>query len=290
MIRQKREAWLALALSGLASSTSPAFAAPRVGDVYEIAMVRESTEQGTDGSSGNSHDQDTISERVLAIRPDGLELEYDLPKDATQEDRQSSWQFPARVFRPHRGPAQLLNRSELEARVDPWLKKAGWSRGVCGHWIFTWNGFQIECDPQAVIKLIEAFDVTVPDLRDGAAYQEAGTLGSAPLTRKAAGPERATFSAQLKVDPDAVRKAEAETDVAVGEITRKPVTLEAALRSRGREVVSGTVAVTFDADPTGYVRGKTKITQLEIKDSKGRSETRTVTQTIDRKLIFSANR
>jgi hypothetical protein len=268
----------------------PSHATPRVGDVYEIAMLRESSEHGSDGSSSNAHDQDTISERVIAVRPDGLELEYDLPRDATAQDRETSWQFPARVFKPDRGSAQLLNAPELEGRVDRWLKKARWPRSVCGHWIFTWNAFQIQCDPQSVIKTIEAFDVRVPELRDGAAYLEIGALGPVTLIRKTSGANGATFAAQMKVDPEAIRKEQAESDVAVGEIMRKPVTLEEALRARAKAAVSGTVVVTFDVDPTGNVQRKTTVTELEIKDPDGASKTRTVTQTVDRRLISGPSR
>jgi hypothetical protein len=105
------------------SGTSPP--APHVGDTYEITMTRESAQQGSNGSSGSSHDNDAIIERVIGLRADGLELEYDLPKDSTADDRASNWQFPARVFKPFHGPAQLLNGPELENRVDSWLKAAG---------------------------------------------------------------------------------------------------------------------------------------------------------------------
>ena len=127
--------------------------APQVGDTYEITLTRDSAQQGSHGSSGSSHDKDTIIERVIGLRADGLELQYDLPSAATADERAGNWQFPARVFKPFGGPAQLLNGPELEARVDGWLKAAGWPRTVCGHWIFTWNAFRIECDPQSVLAM-----------------------------------------------------------------------------------------------------------------------------------------
>jgi hypothetical protein len=259
--------------------------APQIGDSYEITMTRVSEQQGSHGSSGNSHDKDTIIERVIGLRADGLELEYDLPKATTADERAGNWQFPARVFKPFRGPVELLNGLELEARLDGWLKSAGWNRTVCGHWIFTWNAFRIECDPQSVIKTVESFDLRSADLRDGAPYQEAGARGPGTLARKATGPDGAIFTVEMAVDPDAVRRARAESDVAVGEIVNTPVTLDAALRERAMQTVSGTISVAFEADAAGSVRRRTKVTKLEIKKPDGGSETETVTETLERRLM-----
>lgn len=248
--------------------------APKVGEEYEISKRYETSQQTTGGSSGSSRGRDAILERVIGVHEGGLELEYDLPKDATAEDRARSWQFPVRVFRPTNGSMQLLNRAELEARVEGWLKAAGWTRAVCGRWIFTWNAFRIECDPQSVIKTVKDFDLRSADIREGAPYQETEARGPGTLTRKAAGPNGATFAVVMEIDPDAVRRARADSDVAVGEIMRKPVTLDAAIRQRAKESVSGTISVTFDTDSAGNVRRRTKVTKVEIKGPDGRMRAR----------------
>jgi len=82
-----------------------------------------------------------------------------------------------------------------------------------------------------------------------------------------------------------VRRARAEADVAAGEILRKPVTLDAALRARSGETVSGTISVAFETDAAGNLRRRTKVTKLEIKGPGGGSETETVTETLERRLI-----
>ncbi len=100
----------------------PAQSAPKVGEEYEVSKRYETSEQISDGSSsGSSRGQDAILERVIGVLERGLELEYDLPKDATAKDRARHWQLPVRVFRPSNGPMQLLNRPELEARIEGWL-------------------------------------------------------------------------------------------------------------------------------------------------------------------------
>ena len=266
----------------MAGETPPAPA--HVGDVYETTLVRESSQQG-DGSSGTTYDKDTITERVIDVGPDGVELEYNLPKDATKEERAVNWQFPVRVFRHERAPLEVLNRSELEARVDRWLKAAKWPRTVCGHWIFTWNAFRIECDPQSVIKTIEAFDLGSADVREGASYQEAGARAPGTLAKRASSSGGTTLAVELEADPDAVRRARAESDVALGEIMRKPVTLEAALREHAKETVAGTISVTFETDLTGMVRRKIVVTKLQTQKPSGSSQTETVTRTLERRLV-----
>lgn len=260
-------------------------AAPQASIAYEISLDRESKEESGDGSSGSSTDRDTVVECVIAVRDGGLELEYDLPKDTSAQDRVASWQFPARVFKPLRGPMQLLNRAELEARVDRWLKSAKWSRDVCGHWIFTWNAFRIECDPESVLETIGVFDLRSADLRDGAPYLDKEGLGTAPLTRKVVGAVGTTFTAELKLDPEVARQARARTDVAVGEITRRPMTLDIALQSRATEAISGTISVVFETDPVRNALRRTRVIKLVVKDANGVTTTRTVTETLERKQI-----
>ena len=150
---------------------------------------------------------------MVAVREAGLEQEYDLPKEATAEDRASSWQFPVRVFKPFlRMPMQLLNGPELEARVDSWLKAGGLTRVACGHWIFTWNAFRIECDPQSVLKTLEAFDLQTDDLRDGAVYKDPEAREPAPMKRKTVGPKGAVFFVvEMAVDPGRCGASEAES-------------------------------------------------------------------------------
>src|SRR6185312_8972559 len=115
--------------------------------------------------------------RSMRSSSDGSVWKFAAASGRSRSPERRNWQFPARVFQPFGGPAQLLNGPELEARVDGWLKAAGWSRTACGHWIFTWDAFRIECDPQSVIKTVQSFDLRSADLREGAPYEEAEARG-----------------------------------------------------------------------------------------------------------------
>ena len=60
---------------------------PQVGDTWEISRVSETRFTTPISSDGHAYDRDVLIERVVAVRDDGVELEYDLPADATAEER-----------------------------------------------------------------------------------------------------------------------------------------------------------------------------------------------------------
>ena len=219
-----------------------------------------------------------------------MELEYDLPKSAKPQDRARNWQFPTRVLRPPSGPMELLNRAELEVRIDGWLKAAGLSRDSCGRWILTWNAFRIDCDPQSAIKAIEDYDLRSIDLREGATTTDSIARQPRTLTRSGASPSGETYTARMEVDPDLVRRSRAEADVVVGEIMREPVALDSALRARANESISGAVSVTFEADAAGNAWRRTKVTKLETRKSDGVLQTSTATEIVTRQLVSRGKR
>jgi len=260
----------------------------QVGEQHEISMRYENGQEGSDGSRGSASGGDAILETVIAVTESGTELEYDLWMGATTEERARGWVFPARVLRQPDGGLKLLNRAELEVRLERWLAAAGWPREVCGRWIFTWNAFRIECDPEAVLDTIKAFDLLSADLRDGASYRDPDARGPGLLRRIADGRDGARFVVSMDVDPNVVRRERADADVAVGEITQRPVALEDALRTRGRERVSGTIEVTFDLDADLRPMRRRRVTRLEIIEPDGERHSETRVMTIERRPVSSA--
>jgi hypothetical protein len=258
---------------------------PRVGDVSEIQWESVSAETRGGESSGSSQSRNMLVERVIAVRDGGVELEFDLPAGTSAADRGRTWQFPVRVLRPPRGPLVLLNDRELETRVNRWLDGAGLTRAACGRWYFTWDAFRIECDPQSVIQMLAAFDLGPDGLRDGDPYRQAGALGAGILRREARGVGGAVFIVDLTVDPEAVRRERAQADVVVAEITRREsLTLDAALRARANERITGTIRITFETDEAGRVLRRTKVTAWSSEAPGGERETQTVTETAERRL------
>lgn len=272
----------ALLLPAGAACAEPPPPAARAGDVYELTKSYETSMETSGGSSGSSQGHDSLLERVIAVRADGLELEYDVPKS---ESSAANWQLPVRVLRTHGGELRLLNGAELESRVDPWLKKAKMTRAACGRWIFTWNAFRIDCDPQSAIAIVSAYGLAPAGLREGALYRESEARGPAPLRMASTGPEGSTFVAEMEIDPEAVRRGQAESDVVVAEISGKPITLEAAARAHAKASVSGTISVTLATDAAGSVKRRTRVIKLEIREPDGRVEKRTATETVERRLV-----
>lgn len=255
------------------------------GDTFEVRLDREMSMDDNNGSTGSSTDRDVIVERVISVRDGGVELEFDLPRSATAQERAQSWEFPARVFAPAHGAMRLLNAAELKTRVDAWLKAAELPQTACGHWTFTWNAFRIECDPQSVVEMLRAIDLNAVDPQDGAPYSDPHARGPVSMRRREGGPGGPSFVAEMDVDPDAVRREKAQSDVVVSELMRQPKTLETALQERAKYGVSGTISVTFDTGPAGEVRRRTTVTRVETRRPDGRIETETVTQTVDRRLV-----
>jgi len=278
----------ALAASILLQATSAGaveLPAPRAGDVYEIRLQSD-TEMSGDQSTGSTHDQYAYAERVIAVRDTGVELEFDLPADVSAEDRQREWQMPARVLRTPEGPLQLLNAPELEERLARWLRAGEIPREACGHWIFTWNAFKIECDPQSVLETIATIDIMPGEVREGGLYRDALAREPAILRRETQGANRPFLVAEMVVDPEIVRRANAKSDIVVAEITRREsLAMEAALQGRATDQISGTIRVTFEMDEAAHSLRRTKITRLEIVRPVEGREIRTTTETTEWRLV-----
>jgi hypothetical protein len=112
-----------------------------------------------------------------------------------------------------------------------------------------------------VLKTVEAYDLRSADPQEGAPYRDPDAGSAGKLARKTGAGDGETFAVEMPVDPDAVLRARAESDVALWEIMKKPVSLDAALHEGAGETVSGTISVTFE------------------------TETQTVTETLERRLI-----
>jgi len=220
---------------------------------------------------------------VIAVRGNGVELEFDLPEQTSAEDRARAWQFPVRVLRSHNSPLELLNAPELEARIAAWLQKGGIARAACGRWIFTWTAVKIECDPQSVLQMLEPFDLRPSELREGAMYRQAGALEPAPLQ---IGSSDETLIASMKADPDTIRRQRAEQDVIVAQIMgQTPLTLEAALEMRAAERISGTIVTTFETDGVGRIMRRKQVSDIETLDGNGSAEHSNTVVTVERRPL-----
>lgn len=187
-------------------------------------------------------------EEILAVRPDGIEIEYDLPDSASEDERTRIWQYPVRVFRPaDSGPMQLLNADELERRIEDWLTAANIPREACGSWYFTWNAFQIECDPQAVLEDLQGFDLRLTNLRAGEPFMAAGASEPGILREISSDDDGVVLTAEMPLDAEHAARKRAESAAIVAQMLGR----EDVEPTTGPEGISGTISATLYVGPTG---------------------------------------
>ncbi|MCA1749150.1 MAG: hypothetical protein ABR601_10415 [Parasphingopyxis sp.] len=257
----------------------------QVGDVYEITLEHEESSQSeADMTHWSSRGRDVIYERIVAIRDDGVVLEYDMPPEIPAEDRARVWQFPVRVFDPPDGPVQLLNVAELETRVAAWLEASGLTREACDHWYFTWNAFKIECDPQSILEGLERFDLRPGPLAEGVPYRDPHALHSAPFSKTDTDPG-AIYAAEMPIDPAVMRLSEAEANAVTTQIMGESPRLEAEREALSDTEYSGTINVTYETNSEGRVWRRTREMHLVIRKPDGESESRNFHETVERRLV-----
>lgn len=269
---------VASTVSGTAATTGQA------GDEYRVTFSYATSSESSDGGSSSSQGHNTYIERVLAVTADGLDLEFDLPLEA-EENRLIEWQWPVRVHETSDGEFRLANREEMEVRRDAWLAAAEIPREACGSWYFTWNAFQVECDPDAIIPTLQDIRLRPPGFGEGETYRHPGTLEGTPLSVVAAKKQGQTLVAVFPIDADFVRKEKAESDVIVAQLMGKELTLQEALAARSAEEITGTLTVTFETDHLGRIRQRTTLAEIKTVGANGLEETSTNTQTVNRELV-----
>lgn len=162
-------------------------------------MALESQSQSTSGAGGSSssNSNSAILERRIGKRDGGLELEYSFPQSDIPEIE--AWILPARVFVVPGSSIELLNESEINARLTKFLDKNPKIRELCGEVIFTWTTFEIHCDTNHVIDVIESFNLHLGPLHEGKLYEEPDTIAPAPLKRVSGDGNNLTYELGLRV-------------------------------------------------------------------------------------------
>ena len=252
----------------------------QAGESFRITVFHESKSKGETSSSSSSGGHEYI-ERIIATSEAGVERIYDVPRDPDEESRLIDWQFPVQVFEAKDGELRIVNRGDLEARRDAWLDVAEIPAEACGTWYFTWNAFQVECDPDAILETIRTINIQALRLKEGEPFTHpaASQPGNLQLLAK----DGSKFRVEMIVDEDYFHRSEAKSDVIVGEIMREPVTFKEAYERRKAEKITGSIEVVLTATETGrVVRQVTSIktTKIEID---GEEVKTTTTETIDRK-------
>ena len=215
----------------------------------------------------------------------GSEYAYDLPTTATQEEREIAWQFPIKIFKANDGIVTVSNAAEIDARGDQWLRRAGLPRTACGHWYFTWNAFRVECGSASARDMATVFDMGPDGLYAGFLINDPDASKVDALRETVDSANVHQLVAVLDVDPEKVKRDRAERDVVVGEIVRKPVSLNAALKTHASEKISGTKTLTFELDADGRVRKRKSHSLIKVELLGGVVKTQIVDIVLERRRI-----
>jgi hypothetical protein len=271
-------------LTSQINSTPPRYPSPgyavEVGQDYMLKKSYTSESTSTSGSTGSSGGSDVLIERVIAVTQNGVELEYTLPKSHRKTDEKLNWQFPARVFKPYQGQAKLLNVATINARLTRFLKHMKYSRESCGRWYFTWNAFKIECDPISVLEIVNSFDLGFCNYRAGKIFEYPSALK--PNIKLSEGGETSVLTAQFALDPYALRRDAANTNVISSEINGQPISFDQALNDTKDTQFSGQARVTFDTDPKGCVTKRVVETTTETTEKDGTIDKQIYVETVER--------
>lgn len=272
-----------LGLIALAKASAAPSQTMEPGERHQVLLEYHNEFSNSDGSEGSSQGRQAITVRLIGKRDGGQELEFALPDSATEQDRLREWQLPARIFVAANGRGTLLNASELEVRRNRFLAAAKLTQAACGKWIFTWNAFKIECDPQSALEIAETYRLQPQGpLTDGAPFTQRDAVGSAVLACSSVDGGGKVCSATLPVDAAKLRREKAEADVVVGEINGHPVALADALKAYERVEVEGTIETVLAVDADGSVTKRTTIVRVKLREPDGKTETSTSTSVLTR--------
>jgi hypothetical protein len=264
---------LASAAAPLAAAADDSAAAPDVTH-YEITS-RYSTSSEGQGSSGSSNGRSAYREAVRAEADGCRTRSFDLVDDPERKRPLVEWQMPI-VLRECPGAAPVLaNRDEMLARRDAFLAAIKVTTEACGRYYFTWNVFQIACDPDEAAQQTLKGDLSLIPLEDGAEYDlpDTGTRVTLALAPDAP-PGQRIFTGTAVIDPEYLRDSAAKTIMVVAEVSGKTVTREEALAQIARHQFSGESAITVVEEAAADRITSTITWEDREVDAEGEVETR----------------
>ena len=259
--------------------------APEVGSETLIKLSRETASEGETGS-GSSRSRNALVEVVLGKTESAVELEYRLPPGSEGRAGPTEWMFPVRIRKSSDDQTEVLNRTELLARRDAWLEKAPQFRALCGKSVFTWTVVHIHCEVDDVLRIVAAFDLWVWDVSPERMWQEPGTTAPQSLTLVENGPNGQRYEVAFNLDPEALRRADAEVEISVAMMTGKPTpTLEDALSELANVAYSGSLVLSFQTDAFGTLIERTWLQEIAKMTALGQRTSYLTTTSIQRNSV-----
>jgi hypothetical protein len=255
------------------------------GDVFEISRAYQTQNEASDGSSsGSSSGRDELHIRVIASDQNGTQFDIDHARATPPEARASSWILPVRIFRPAAGPARLLNREELERRRDDWLRGAGLTQESCGRWIFTWNAFQVECDPALALAMLAEW--LPDDPVAGGNYAHPMSETTTPWRLQGAG-QGELLAAEVPISSDRVRAAWRQMNEITAQILGRPSIVGDDAAEQEDSRIDGMISATFERAEAGMVTRLTEVIRRTAVSGDNVTETTVERRTLERRQVRS---
>lgn len=277
-----------LALAAIAAPTA-ALAENAAPEHYVIESRYETESEGESGT-GSSSGRNTYTEFARAEAGGCSLRRFDIVDDSKRPRPLAIWQFPL-VLRECPGTAPVIaNRESMLKRRDAFLAAMGVGEEACGKHYFTWNVFEVECDPDEAVARLAQIDLASIPLTDGAAYVMPDTGTRVTLTLAAnAPPGQRVFTGRGTVDPAYLRDKAAETIMVVAEISGETVTREEAYAQIAAWQFSGETAITLVEEPAAGRITATITGESREVDAIGKVETRRGAVVIARKRVGAAS-
>ncbi|MGV6852292.1 MAG: hypothetical protein ACWA5R_08985 [bacterium] len=239
------------------------------------------------GGSGSSRTRNAIIERTIGKKDGGLELEYSFPQADIPEN--NAWKLPARVLIMPGKSIELLNESEIESRLENYLQKHPEIRKQCGGVVFTWTAFEIHCNTNHVVDVIESYNLYLGPLSEGKLYEEPGTLAPVPLREISTGGSNLLLEVKLVLDPERLQLEYEKSIEQVAAITGDSASsiMNSSLKLTGEEKpeFSGNRVVTIEVASNGQVVKIQREITTTIKGGGTFQETRIQKETLERQPI-----
>ena len=231
--------------------------ASSIGSTSLALIVYESQTRSSSstGGSGSSRTNSAILEHVIGKKDGGLEVQYSFPQ--SDIPKIEAWKLPARALIVPGSSIELLNESEISKRLDNFLDENPEIRERCGGVVFTWTAFDIHCNTDHVINLIESYNLHLGALHEGKLYEEKDTIAPASLKRVSVDENNLVYEVELILDPIYLQKEYKKTMEQVAEITGENVSsvMNSSLKLTDNEKpkFSGIRLVTIETIPSGHV-------------------------------------
>lgn len=253
---------------------------------YEIVQSYETSSESDNGSSGSSSGSSVWIETVHRGADACVEKTFDSVDAPGQTRPLAAWKLPVRVRQCGNAAPTIVNEDEMLARLEKFLEAVELTRDACGSYYFTWNVFQIDCDPKAALDFVRDVDLGEADISSGAEYVMPDSAGSAILATSRGDN---AFVGTGKINTEFLRDQAAQTIKVLAELNGEEVSDEDVMARLKNHQFSGGFTVEFEVDRLTGMITRTLTTETRTVDAEGVVETRKAIETTRRKRVEPAN-